>query len=168
MSSLVRAEAASSLTHAETKSSFYELSTYETNNLQEYFNQNGIMFPVETLIEKSQQKDYSFFLQQKNFLKVADSLEKFQECLDLDQPESKEFILFKKKLYNTYEVQNRSTLEHTEYSGETDALHLHHLHESNRYHIEEMKRESLIERMAEQSTLKGKFYKRKMLSSEKV
>jgi len=145
----VKQDAAASLQVAESKSGFVEVANYETGALQEYFNQNGIMFPVETLIEKYQQRDYNFFLDQKNFLKVTDSLEKFEACLDLDSPESKDFVLFKKKLYNAYEVRNRSTLEHTSFSGEIDDLQIHHIHESTRYHVEEMRRENLLTRMTE-------------------
>ncbi len=83
------------------------------------------MFPYETMIQKCQEKDYDFFLSQKNFYKVTDSLEKFESFLDLDAPESRDFILFKRKLYNAYEVRNRSTLEHTLFSGEIDHTHLY-------------------------------------------
>ena len=63
-STLVKSDAAAALSHAETNSSFYQISSYETKNLQDYMDKNGIMFPVETLIEKYQQRDYEFFLAQ--------------------------------------------------------------------------------------------------------
>ncbi len=74
------------------------------------------MFSVEELTEKATEKDYDFFLKHKNFLKVVDSLEKFESHLDMNSPEGKDFVLFKRKLYLAYEVRNRSTLEHTAYS----------------------------------------------------
>jgi hypothetical protein len=42
-------------------------------------------------------KDFNFFLSNKNFLKVADTLEIFQESIvDLDSQSGKDFIIFKK------------------------------------------------------------------------
>ena len=56
-------------------------------------------------IEKTQAKDYRFFLEQRNFLKVVDTLEKFEEgMLDLESAKAKEFIVFKKQLYQMYEI----------------------------------------------------------------
>lgn len=64
-------------------------------------------------IEKSEAKDFQFFLTQRNFLKVVDTLEKFQAGLVNTQSEAgKDFILFKRQLYQMYEVQNRSIYEH--------------------------------------------------------
>jgi len=36
-----------------------------------------MLFPIETIINKVGERDYRFFLQNKNFLKVVDTLEKF-------------------------------------------------------------------------------------------
>ena len=33
--------------------------------------------PLETIIERSEAKDFKYFLEQENFLKVVDTLEKF-------------------------------------------------------------------------------------------
>ena len=96
------------------------------------------MFPVETLIEKYKEQDYNFFLSHKNFLKVADSLEKFESHLDLSAPESKDFIIFKRKLYMAYEVRNRSTLEHTAISSNVSAKEIYHMRDSINYHVSEM------------------------------
>jgi hypothetical protein len=42
-------------------------------------------------------KDFEFFLKQGNFLKVVDTLEKFEDgLLDKDSPRAKEFVLFKR------------------------------------------------------------------------
>lgn len=133
-STLVKAEASAILNNTvDTQSGRFEINEYETANLQDYFKSNGIMFPLETLIEKYQEKDYKFFLEQKNFYKVADSLEKFETCLDAAAVD--DFVTFKRKLYTTYEVQNRSTLEHTLYSSEIDNYSIHHMKESNANHI---------------------------------
>ena len=56
-------------------------------------------------IEKSDAKDFKFFMDQPNFLKVVDSLEKFQQAVvNVQSEEGKEFILFKRQLYQMYEV----------------------------------------------------------------
>ena len=52
---------------------------------------------MKPTIEKTQIKDYEFFLRHGNFLKVVDTLEKFQDnVLDKDSPRAREFILFKR------------------------------------------------------------------------
>lgn len=57
------------------------------------------------LIEKSTQKDFEFFLKQGNFLKVVDTLNKFEEgILDSNSPKARDFVLFKRHLYAMYEV----------------------------------------------------------------
>ena len=126
------------------------------------------MFPVETIIEKSAERDYEFFLNQKNFLLVADSLEKFESCLDTKEQASKDFIIFKQKLYQTYEVRNRSTLEHDELTSNVSLFDLYHVMDASKNHLAEMARENHIERMTNQLSLKGKLYKRKLLSAEKL
>ena len=170
-SSLVRAEGAAVLNNQITteKVTFdLNLSNYQTKALQEYFQQDGIMFPLETLIQKSQERDYEFFLSQENFIKVADSLEKFESYLDLDDPNSKEFRLFKRKLYTTYEVRNRTTLEHDHYSTKIELSDLYHMVDSNDTHLAEIVRQNNIIRETSQLALKGAFYKRKLLSAEKI
>jgi hypothetical protein len=169
MSTLVRAEASAVLNnHVAQQKTPFQLQAYTTDNLQDYFNKEGIIFPLDTLIAKYQEKDYEFFLGQGNFMKVADSLEKFQQCLDLSSPESKNFVVFKQKLYRTWEVRNRSTLEHSMFSGHIDDTDLPHLAESNRYHVAEMERETMLERYYNHSQLKGKMYKRKGISAERL
>ena len=56
----------------------YRIQRYSSTALKSYFDQDALMLPVETLIEKSQERDYQFFLQQDNFLKIVDTLEKFE------------------------------------------------------------------------------------------
>lgn len=168
-SSLVKAEASSVLNNTVAPAgSNFQLSVYSTQALKEYFDQNGIMFPLETLIEKCQEKDYDFFLTQQNFYKVADTLEKFESFLDLNSPESKEFILFKRQLYEVYEVTNRSTLEHSLYTGEIDDISIHRMKDASLRHLQEMRREYRIERLTAHMNLKGKFYQRKWMSVPKV
>jgi hypothetical protein len=55
--------------------------------------------------EKSEARDFSFFLNHGNFLKVVDTLEKFEQGLvDRATPDGKAFVLFKRQLYQMYEV----------------------------------------------------------------
>jgi len=136
--------------------------------LADYFKQNGIIIPVETLMTKYREKDYRFFIEQKNFTLVADSLEKFKNCLDLKSPEAKEFVLFKKKLYNAYEVYHRSSNEHTEFSTDITLAHIYHMQQSNNRHLEEMRKINHLERLQTQLVLQGKVYQRKFLSHETV
>ena len=67
------------------------LQEYQSPALKEYFDQDALLFPLDTIIgkwphprlvimlsiEKSEAKDFQFFLTQGNFLKVVDTLEKF-------------------------------------------------------------------------------------------
>lgn len=75
------------------------------------------MFPMETIVEKVNARDYRFFLQANNFLKVVDTLEKYQESsVDLATQEGREFLVFKRQLYQLYQVENRSADEHEAFS----------------------------------------------------
>jgi hypothetical protein len=68
--------------------------------MKAYLEQNALLFPVETIVAKAEAKDFNFFLSQKNFLKVTDTLERFEEMiLDHSKPEAKNFVLFKRQLY---------------------------------------------------------------------
>jgi hypothetical protein len=40
-----------------------------------------MLYPIEEIITKVEQKDFRFFLANKNFLKVVDTLEKFQDSV---------------------------------------------------------------------------------------
>jgi hypothetical protein len=74
---------------------------------------------MEEIVARVEARDYKFFLQTKNFLKVVDTLEKFQErTIDFNTEEGREFVVFKRQLYQMYEVQNRSVDEHEAFSFE--------------------------------------------------
>lgn len=47
-------------------------------SLKKYFDEEGLMIPVETIIARTEAKDYRFFLESNNFLKVVDTLEKYE------------------------------------------------------------------------------------------
>ena len=56
-------------------------------------------------VEKSEARDFAYFLEQGNFLKVVDTLEKFEQGLvDKATPAGRSFALFKRELYQMYEV----------------------------------------------------------------
>ena len=76
-----------------------------------------MLYPIEEIINKVEQKDFRFFLSNRNFLKVVDTLEKFQSnVVNLDTKAGRDFIVFKRQLYQLYEVQNRSVDEHEAFS----------------------------------------------------
>ena len=67
-------------------------------------NGSNLVFPI-LLTDKSDSKDFEFFLKQGNFLKMVDTLEKYQQRVVNTKSESgKEFIQFKRQLYQMYEV----------------------------------------------------------------
>jgi len=62
-------------------------------------------------------RDYTLFLGQPQFYKVVDTLEKYQEMnIDLDTQEGRDFYVFKRQLYQLYDIQNRSVEEHEAFS----------------------------------------------------
>lgn len=83
-------------------------------------------------------KDFQFFLRQGNFLKVVDTLEKFQQgVLDPSSAKAREFVLFKRELYALYEVQNRSKHEHELFSFTIERENLRSLYQANESYVNE-------------------------------
>ena len=65
-SSLVKAQASNALNNViEEKKQLYELANFQTGSLKEYFDKNGLMFPVETIIEKIQKRRLRLLPQQR-------------------------------------------------------------------------------------------------------
>jgi hypothetical protein len=90
-------------------------------------------------VAKTKAKDFDFFLQQRNFLKVVDTLEKFEDgMLDQNQPSANEFALFKRQLYQMYQINNRSVHEHELFSFNIDRENLKWSYQANLDHIEEL------------------------------
>lgn len=104
--SLVRTDIPQSVLKVASKSStLYEIQEFQHDSLKKYFEENALLFPVETIIDKVGQKDFNFFLSQTNFLKVVDTLEKFQEgMINKESPSAKDFVVFKRELYQMYQV----------------------------------------------------------------
>ena len=49
------------------------------------------------VLEKTNLKDFEFFLRQGNFLKVVDTLDKFEEnVIDKNSPKARDFVIFKR------------------------------------------------------------------------
>ena len=75
----------------------YRLEEYSNKSLKAYFDQDALMFPIETIVDRVEKRDYRFFLQANNFLKVVDTLEKYQEStVDLSTQPGREFLVFKR------------------------------------------------------------------------
>lgn len=168
-SSLVKAQASNALNNIiDDKKPMYDLTSFQTQHMKKFFDQNGLIFPVETIIKKYQDEDYEFFLEQPNFMKVVDSLEKFGENLDMDHENAKDFMLFKKKLYNLYEVRARSSDEHAEFSVKILENELNHVYEAHKYHLSTLAKENQLSRVRQQQALKGAYYKRKLLNAQRL
>ena len=109
-----------------------------------------MLFPVQTIIgtthsfsqffiEKTASKDFKFFLGHRNFLKVVDTLEKFeQSILDENSKQVKDFAIFKRQLYKMYEIQNRSAWEHERFSFEIERENLTLLKNANENYLNEV------------------------------
>jgi hypothetical protein len=165
----VKAQASDILNNLiEDKKQYYDLAEFQTGNMKDYLDQNGVIISVDTIIEKYKDQDFDFFLDRKNFLKVADTLEKFQANLDMDNDDAKDFTLFKKKLYKLYEVRSRSALEHAEFSSEIREDELIHVYDAHRHHLAYMNRDNYLDRISNQINLKGSYFKRKLLSPSRL
>ena len=101
-------------------------------------------------------------------MKVADTLEKFGSNLDMDHADAKDFVIFKKKLYKLYEVRSRSASEHNEFSTQILDDELTHVYDAHRHHIATLIRDNHLDRIRQQQSLKGAFYKRKLMSPTRL
>ena len=168
-SSLVRAEASNALNNViEDKKQLYDIASFQTGHMKEFFDKNGLIIPVETIIEKYQAQDYDYFLDHGNFLKVTDTLEKFGANLDLEHEDARAFTLFKKKLYKLYEVRARSDAEHALFSADVREDELTHVYNAHNHHMQSIVTDNYIKRYTSQKSLKGAYYKRKLLSPARV
>lgn len=119
-------------------------------------------------IEKTQSKDFQFFLSQKNFLKVVDTLEKFQEgMLDKNSAQAKNFMLFKRELYQMYQISNRSVHEHELYSFQIQRDNLKWLIRANNDYITEMNKLEAMEEAADFAALNGAVYRKRALNTRR-
>ena len=108
-------------------------------------------------------------MSQGNFLKVVDTLEKYQQRVVNTQSESgKEFILFKRQLYQMYEVQSRSIDEHEYFSTQVERQNLAWLYQANIDYNQEMQRVTFLDNLVNHGQLKGSIFKAKMLSARRL
>lgn len=111
------------------------------------------------------QRDFEFFLGERNFLKVVDTLDKYeQKAVDLDSQHGRDFIVFKRQLYQMYEVQTRSIEDHEAYSFNIERENLKFLSNANQTFIKEMKRLNDIEDLRAHANLGDAIFKRKTLA----
>lgn len=154
---------------AQAEKSLYELQAYSSESLQKYFDQDALLLPVDTIKAKSDAKDFAYFLKLGNFLKVVDTLEKYESALvDRSTGEGREFILFKRQLYMMYEVQNRSVDEHQNFSFSIERDNLRWLYQANLDFCDEMTRVNRLEQMADHGDLKGSVFKAKMMGPNRL
>jgi hypothetical protein len=164
-SQLVKTDALVENVVAKEEPTFYELQEFQHDALKSYFDQDAYLFPIETIIQKVEERDYRFFLANKNFLKVVDSLEKFQHnVVDLDSQAGRDFIVFKRQLYQLYEIQNRSVEEHEAFSFQIERENLKWLYNAKQDFSKELDRVNALEDLEAHANLKGKIFKRKALS----
>ena len=72
-------------------------------------------------------------------MKVVDTLEKYQQrVVNVKSESGKEFVLFKRQLYQMYEVQNRSIDEHDTFSTKLERQNLRWLYRANLDYVGEI------------------------------
>ncbi len=136
------------------------LQEFSNESLQKYFDQSALLIPVETIVEKVTERDFQFFLSQKNFYKVADTLQKFQdELVDLDSQAGRDFIVFKRQLYQLFEVQNRSVDEHEAFSMRVERENLKWIYQSSLTFQRDVQAQNDNQDLADHATLKGAIFK---------
>ena len=100
---------------------------------------------------------------------MVDTLEKYQQRVVNTKSESgKEFVLFKRQLYQMYEVQNRSIDEHDGFSLQLERQNLRWLYTANLDFIGEMKRVADLDNLVQHGALKGSIFKAKTLSAKRL
>jgi len=119
--------------------------------------------------DRSDAKDFEFFMSQGNFMKVVDTLEKYQQRVVNTKSESgKEFVQFKRQLYQMYEVQNRSIDEHDNFSNKLERQNLRWLYQANLDYIGEVQRVSSLDALVDHGQLKGSVFRAKMLNAQRM
>lgn len=127
------------------------------------------MIPVEQIVEKTEERDFGFFLDHGNFFKVVDTLEKFEvNMVNKESQAGRDFVMFKRQLYQMYEVRHRSVWEHEQFSLSVERRNLKWLAEANRDFIHEIHRINHLDQLADTSRLNGQVFKKKMFNESKV
>jgi hypothetical protein len=98
-------------------------------------------------------------------LKVVDTLDKYQQrAVDLDSQAGREFIVFKRQLFQMYEVQNRSVEDHELYSFNIERENLRFLTNAHQTYLAEIRRLNDIEDLRAHANLGDAIFKRKPLA----
>lgn len=104
-------------------------------------------------------------MSEESFLKVIDTLDRYQASeIDLDTQMGRDFIVFRRELFQMYEVQNRSVRDHELYSFNIERENLRYLSRANQTFLREMERLNDIEDYRAHANLKGSIFKRKALA----
>lgn len=147
----------------------YELQGYQQSELKAYFDQEALLFPIETIAEKAERRDFAFFLDHGNFFKVVDTLEKFQDGFVNQQSQAgRDFVVFKRQLYQMYEVKNRSIYEHEQFSFSMERRNLKWLWDANNDYVQEISRVNHIDQLVDTASLNGKVFKMKMMTPNRL
>lgn len=100
---------------------------------------------------------------------MVDTLEKYQEAaLTTESQERRDFLVFKKQLYQIYEIKNRSVHEHEAYSFALERQNLKWLYNANLDYLREMRTVDAFDQMADTGALKGKIFKAKLLTPDRL
>lgn len=80
----------------------------------------------------------------------------------------RDFVLFKRQLYQMYEVKNRSIWEHEQFSLTVERRNLKWLHDANHDYIHELAMVNQLDQLADTGALGGKIFKKKLMNESKV
>lgn len=148
---------------------FFRLESYGQESLKKYFDQEALCMPADQIKRGVILKDYSLFLSQPQFYKVVDTLEKYQEMnIDLDTQEGRDYYVFKRQLYQLYEIQHRSIEEHEAFSFQIERENLKWLYNANQDFNKEIIRANALEDLNHQANLSGLVFKRKAMDPVKL
>ena len=86
--------------------------------------------------------------------------------MDLDTKEGRDFIVFKRQLYQLYEIQNRNVEEHEAFSFQIERENLKWLYNANQDFNKEMQRVNALEDLNTHYNLKGAIFKNKAMNPE--
>ena len=125
--------------------------------------------PVDQIRRGVALRDYKLFLSKPQFYKVVDTLEKYQQMnIDLDTLEGRNFYVFKRQLYQLYEIQNRSVDEHEAFSFSIERENLKWLYQANCDFTKEMMFVNNLENLKNHCNLGGLVFKRKAMDPYKL
>lgn len=100
---------------------------------------------------------------------MADTLEKFENgILDKSSPDAKHFVVFKRRLYDMYQVSHRSREEHELYSFQIERKNLAASYRANLVHVENQVANSQRQQAQHLSQLGGRVYNARLLNPTRL